>query len=87
MHKVSRLQPCCRFELVLSPLGDQGQYVVKDPRARTYYHLGEEEHFLLTQLNGQRDGEAIRTRIFLEPIAKNRVGSAARTTNRPRCPI
>jgi hypothetical protein len=42
-------------------LSDQGQYVVKDPRARTYYHLGEEEHFLLTRLDGQRDGEAIRT--------------------------
>ena len=61
MPEVTGLLPCRRSELILSPLGDQGQYVVKDPRARTYYHLGEEEHFLLSQLDGQRDGEAIRT--------------------------
>jgi multidrug efflux pump subunit AcrA (membrane-fusion protein) len=59
--EVSELLPCRRSELVLSPLGDQGGYVVKDPRARTYYHLGEEEHFLLNQLDGRRDLEAIRS--------------------------
>jgi multidrug efflux pump subunit AcrA (membrane-fusion protein) len=34
--------------------------VVKDPGTGAYYHLGEEEHFLLTQLDGQRDADAIR---------------------------
>jgi multidrug efflux pump subunit AcrA (membrane-fusion protein) len=34
--------------------------VVKDPSAGAYYHLGEEEHFLLTQLDGQRNSDAIR---------------------------
>jgi hypothetical protein len=46
---------------VIRQLGDHGPYVVKDPRGGAYYHLGEEEHFLLKQLNGNRDAEAIRT--------------------------
>jgi multidrug efflux pump subunit AcrA (membrane-fusion protein) len=33
--------------------------VVKDPRSGAYYHLGEEEHFLLTQLDGRRDAGAV----------------------------
>jgi RNA polymerase sigma-70 factor (ECF subfamily) len=47
-----------RPELVIRPLGEGGPYVVKDPRSGAYYHLGEEEHFLLTQL----DGRAMRRR-------------------------
>jgi multidrug efflux pump subunit AcrA (membrane-fusion protein) len=45
---------------VIRPLGDQGPYVVKDPGTGAYYHLGEEEHFLLKQLDGQRDADTIR---------------------------
>jgi multidrug resistance efflux pump len=45
---------------VIRPLGEDGPYVVKDPGSGAYYHLGDEEHFLLTQLDGQRDDEAIR---------------------------
>src|SRR5262245_23618146 len=52
--------PCRRPELVVRPLGDHGPYVVKDPHTGAYYHLGDEEHFLLMQLDGQRDSEAIR---------------------------
>ena len=52
--------PYRRSELVIRPLGDQGPYVVKDPGTGAYYHLGEEEHFLLTHCDGRRDGEAIR---------------------------
>jgi hypothetical protein len=52
--------PCRRAELVVRPLGDHGPYVVKDPGTGAYYHLGAEEHFLLTQLDGQRDAETIR---------------------------
>jgi multidrug efflux pump subunit AcrA (membrane-fusion protein) len=53
--------PCRRDELVFRPLGEHGPYVVKDPRTGAYYHLGEEEHFLLTHLDGTRDSETIRT--------------------------
>src|SRR5439155_12902608 len=52
--------PCRRSELVIRPLGEHGPYVVKDPGTGAYYHLGDEEHFLLTQLDGQRDAETIR---------------------------
>jgi multidrug efflux pump subunit AcrA (membrane-fusion protein) len=53
--------PCCRPELVIRQLGEHGPYVVKDPRSGAYYHLGDEEHFLLKQLDGHRDADAIRT--------------------------
>jgi multidrug efflux pump subunit AcrA (membrane-fusion protein) len=61
MPDVAPLLPTRRSELVIRPLGDQGPYVVKDPGTGAYYHLGEEEHFLLTQLDGQRDADTIRT--------------------------
>jgi hypothetical protein len=60
MPEVARLLPPRRTELVVSPLGERGAYVVKDPRAGTYYHLGEEEHFLLTQLDGRHDSGDLR---------------------------
>jgi multidrug efflux pump subunit AcrA (membrane-fusion protein) len=52
--------PCRRPELIVRPLGDRGPYVVKDPGTGAYYHLGEEEQFLLTQFDGQREAGAIR---------------------------
>src|SRR5262249_22050490 len=52
--------PARRPDLVIRPLGEHGPYVVKDPGAGAYYHLGEEEHFLLMQLDGARDPDAIR---------------------------
>jgi putative peptide zinc metalloprotease protein len=52
--------PCRRPDLVVRPFGEDGLYVVKDPRTGAYYQLGDEEHFLLTQLDGQRDAETIR---------------------------
>jgi multidrug resistance efflux pump len=42
-------------------LGNDGQFVVKDPRAGTFYNLGEQEAFLLLQLDGMRTAEAICT--------------------------
>jgi multidrug efflux pump subunit AcrA (membrane-fusion protein) len=33
--------------------------VVKDPATGAYYHLGEEEHFLLSQLDGRQDAETV----------------------------
>jgi putative peptide zinc metalloprotease protein len=55
-----RLRPR-RTELIIRPLGENGPYVLKDPRSGAYYHLGPEEYFLLTQLDGRRDAEAVRT--------------------------
>src|SRR5437868_3971490 len=60
MPDLATALPCRRSELVIRPLGDQGPYVVKDPGTGAYYHLGEEEHFLLTQLDGERDTGTIR---------------------------
>jgi multidrug efflux pump subunit AcrA (membrane-fusion protein) len=49
--------PCRRPELVVSPLGDRGEYVVKDPRTGAYFHLGEQEAFLMERLDGTRSRE------------------------------
>jgi hypothetical protein len=51
--------PSVRPDLVIRPLGDRGAYVVKDPRTGAYYHVGEEEHFLLTQLRDGRGAAAV----------------------------
>jgi hypothetical protein len=66
-------RPARRTELVICPLGERGPYVVKDPGTRAYYHLGEEEHFLLMQLDGCHDAEAIRSAFaeqFGRPLAE-----------------
>src|SRR5581483_9647665 len=60
-------------DLVLSPPGDDGRYVLKDPHTGAYFQLGAEEHFLLTQLDGRRTaaeiGRAYRER-FGETLAE-----------------
>jgi putative peptide zinc metalloprotease protein len=61
MPKLATPLPGRRPALVIRPLGDRGPYVVKDPGSGAYYQLGEEEHFLLTQLDGRQDAETIRT--------------------------
>jgi len=53
--------PVRRIDLVIRPIGDEGRYVVKDPQRRDYFELGEEENFLLAQLDGQQDAPAICT--------------------------
>src|SRR4051812_43051663 len=45
--------PTRRPELVLRPLGDDGQHVVKDPITGSYFNLGPHEAFLLARLDGQ----------------------------------
>jgi hypothetical protein len=67
------LLPCRRSELIVRPLGDHGPYVVTVPSTGAYYHLGDEEHFLLTQFDGPRDAEAVRIAFrerFGQPLAK-----------------
>jgi multidrug efflux pump subunit AcrA (membrane-fusion protein) len=41
------------------PAGETGRYVVKDPRASSYFQIGEEECFLLSQLDGQQSAERV----------------------------
>ncbi len=53
--------PCRCSELVIRPLGENDPYVVEDPRTGAYYHLGDEEHFLITQLDGEADADTICT--------------------------
>jgi hypothetical protein len=57
------LPPNCR---PLAPIWSSGRprtrggtYVVKDPACRDYFEIGEQEHLLLTELDGQKDGEAV----------------------------
>ena len=54
--------PGRRPDLVFSPAGEGGGYVIKDPRAGDYFTIGEQEHFLLTQCDGRQSAEAIRDR-------------------------
>src|ERR1051326_424038 len=54
MPPPATIPPARRTELVLRPLGDRGQYVAKDPVTGSYFNLGEQEYFLLGQLDGRR---------------------------------
>src|SRR5262249_44304096 len=59
MPDLVSLLPVRRPELLLRPLGGQGQYVVKDPRTGEFFHLGEKEHFLLAHFDGTGTAEAV----------------------------
>lgn len=52
--------PVRRSDLRIEPFGPGGDHVVKDPRSGGFYLLGEREHFLLLQLDGQSDAEGVR---------------------------
>src|SRR3954447_5284203 len=72
MPDLVTIPPARRPELLLRPLGDQGQYVVKDPRTGAFYSLGEQEHFLLSRLDGTQAADAICTAFearFGEPLS------------------
>ena len=51
--------PARRADLVVRSLGENERFVVKDPRNGAYYQLGEQEHFLLMQLDGTRTADAV----------------------------
>lgn len=51
--------PNRRPDLVIRAVANVGRYVVKDPRHGTYFQIGEEEHFLLTQLDGCQSAQAV----------------------------
>src|ERR1043165_9210007 len=50
-----------RADLLITPFGDDGQHVVKDPRNGTYFNLPAVEAFLLLQLDGKQTAQAICT--------------------------
>jgi multidrug efflux pump subunit AcrA (membrane-fusion protein) len=73
MSALTPIPTARRPELVFHPLGDRGEYVVKDPGAGEYFKLGAEGHFLLTRLDGTQTGEAIRAAFaerFGEPLSE-----------------
>ena len=53
--------PRLRADVVIRPLGDDGGYVVKNPRTNEFFQIAEEEHFLLGQINGVQNAEQICT--------------------------
>lgn len=60
MSGLATTVPARRPDLVVRPLGDRGQYVVKDPRTGQYFHLGEQEHFLLSALTGGQTADDLQ---------------------------
>src|SRR5215813_6879055 len=65
--------PIRRPELVIRPLGDRGRYVVKNPRSGEFFHIGEQEQFLLTKLDGTQTAQDVRaayTERFREPLTE-----------------
>ena len=66
--------PARRPELLIRPLGEEGRYVVKDPRTGEFFQIGVAEHFLLTQFDGERTAEAVRAAYaerFGEPLSQD----------------
>jgi hypothetical protein len=59
MSATETLLPTRRRDLVIRSLGDTGRYVVKDPQNGDFYQLGQQEHFLLMQLDGTREASAV----------------------------
>ena len=51
--------PRIRPDLVIRCTGE-GEYVVKCPADGSYFRMGEVEHFLLTQLDGQKSARSVR---------------------------
>jgi len=48
----SIIPPARRPELIVRPLGDAGQFVIKDPQSGGFFNVGQVEAFLLAQLDG-----------------------------------
>lgn len=59
MPELATRLPHRRSELIVRPLGDNGRFVIKDPQSGSYFHVGEQESFLLLQLDGERDAETV----------------------------
>ncbi len=55
----TKIPPARRSDLLMKPLGNDGQHVVKDPRTGAYFSLPRAEAFLLAQLDGRQTADAI----------------------------
>ncbi len=53
------IPPARRSDLLLRPLGEDGESVVKDLRTGAYYNLGPQESFLLERLDGEQSAASI----------------------------
>jgi putative peptide zinc metalloprotease protein len=51
--------PACRPDLIVRTLGHRAACVLKDPRTGAYFQVGEQESFLLSQLDGRRRADAV----------------------------
>jgi hypothetical protein len=59
------------------PLGDEGEYVVKNPLSGVFFQSGAVEHFLLLQFDGQRTADEIPASFaeqFGEPLSVDYFG-------------
>jgi putative peptide zinc metalloprotease protein len=77
MTTFATIPPARRPELVMGPVAADGQRVVKNPRSGRYYHLGEQETFLLVRLDGAQSAEVIRAAFeaeFGEPLSEADLG-------------
>src|SRR5262245_9742980 len=59
MPDLATVPPARRSDLLFRVQGEQGQYVVKDPRTGQFFTIGDEEFFLLWRLDGERTAEAL----------------------------
>jgi multidrug resistance efflux pump len=74
MIQLASIPPARRPELLLTPLGERGEYVVKDPRTGEYYTFGAQESFLLEWFDGARDSATICAAFekrFDEPLSED----------------
>lgn len=77
--------PALRQDLIIRPAETAGQFVVKQPADRAYFHVGEQEHFLLRQLDGTRGGTEIRAAFeqqFAEPLSATDLDEFVRLASR-----
>src|SRR2546430_8849266 len=73
MSNLLTIPPRRRSDLLVRPLGDQGECVVKDQRSGEYYNLGPQESFLLDRLDGEQTAQAICDSFqkkFAEPLTE-----------------
>src|SRR5947199_27691 len=59
MTTLAAIPPARRAGLLIRPLGNGGEHVVKDAASGEYFNLGPEEAFLLLELDGRRGAGAI----------------------------
>src|SRR5688500_9894273 len=59
MSTIAPTLPARRSQLIVRPLGEAGQLVVKDPLNAAYDHFGPEDSVLLLKLEGTATAERV----------------------------